>query len=128
MAHQHSQHSKQISSMPLLFEELALLPESFFPSSGVWWRASSLPVSLCGNSNCSAGDTQALQGVARTARIIGSSLPSVIYNSRCRKRASCIIRNSAQPASSTHNCLLFFFLQILQFTEHFLLLLLLFHI
>lgn len=55
--------------------------------------------------DCSAADRQALQQVVRTTqRIIGSSLPTIsdIYNSRCRTRALCIMRDSAQSADRLH--------------------------
>ncbi|KAI4893701.1 hypothetical protein NFI96_000602 [Prochilodus magdalenae] len=61
---------------------------------------------LCSSINvwhgsCSAADRKALQRVVKAAqRSVGVSLPTTtdIYTSRCRKRATCIMRDPTHPA------------------------------
>ncbi|KAI4890202.1 hypothetical protein NFI96_002001, partial [Prochilodus magdalenae] len=63
---------------------------------------------LCSSINvwhgsCSAADRKALQRVVKAAqRSVGVSLPTTtdIYTSRCRKRATCIMRDPTHPAHS----------------------------
>ncbi|KAI3376533.1 hypothetical protein L3Q82_016993 [Scortum barcoo] len=58
------------------------------------------------HGSCSAAEKKALQRVVKAAqRTVGCSLPTTtdIYTSRCRKRASCIMKD---PTHTTHtNCL-----------------------
>ncbi|KAI4891381.1 hypothetical protein NFI96_025937, partial [Prochilodus magdalenae] len=63
---------------------------------------------LCSSINvwhgsCSAADRKALQRVVKSAqRSVGVSLPTTtdIYTSRCRKRATCIMKDPTHPAHS----------------------------
>ncbi|KAI4901271.1 hypothetical protein NFI96_004577 [Prochilodus magdalenae] len=64
---------------------------------------------LCSSINvwhgsCSAADRKALQRVVKAAqRSVGVSLPTTttdIYTSRCRKRATCIMKDPTHPAHS----------------------------
>ncbi|KAI4896969.1 hypothetical protein NFI96_005599 [Prochilodus magdalenae] len=64
---------------------------------------------LCSSINvwhgsCSAADRKALQRVVKAAqRSVGVSLPTTttdIYTTRCRKRATCIMRDPTHPAHS----------------------------
>ncbi|TKS65279.1 putative RNA-directed DNA polymerase from transposon BS [Collichthys lucidus] len=53
------------------------------------------------HGNCSAAEKKALQRVVKAAqRTVGCSLSTTtdIYTSRCRKRASCIMKDSTHPA------------------------------
>ncbi|KAI4891554.1 hypothetical protein NFI96_034005 [Prochilodus magdalenae] len=55
------------------------------------------------HGSCSAADRKALQRVVKAAqRSVGVSLPTTtdIYTSRCRKRATCIMRDPTHPAHS----------------------------
>ena len=53
------------------------------------------------HGNCFAAEKKALQRVVKAAqRTVGHSLPTTtdIYTSRCRKRASCIMKDPIHPA------------------------------
>ncbi|KAI4887474.1 hypothetical protein NFI96_007943, partial [Prochilodus magdalenae] len=55
------------------------------------------------HGSCSAADRKALQRVVKAAqRSVGVSLPTTtdIYTSRCRKRATCIMKDPTHPAHS----------------------------
>ncbi|KAI4898399.1 hypothetical protein NFI96_002300 [Prochilodus magdalenae] len=55
------------------------------------------------HGGCSAADRKALQRVVKAAqRSVGVSLPTTtdIYTSRCRKRATCIMKDPTHPAHS----------------------------
>lgn len=69
---------------------LDLALQAMIPSTGVWWRASSLPTwpYVCTGRHWK---------VLKTAqRITGSCLPIIsdIYSIRCRKKSYCIMRDS----------------------------------
>lgn len=48
LEHQHSQHSGEAHQHLYLLRRLDLALQSSLPFTGVWWRASSHPASLCG--------------------------------------------------------------------------------
>ncbi|KAI4892922.1 hypothetical protein NFI96_001303 [Prochilodus magdalenae] len=55
------------------------------------------------HGSCSAADSKALQRVVKAAQMsVGVSLPTTtdIYTTRCRKRATCIIKDPTHPAHS----------------------------
>ncbi|KAI3364456.1 hypothetical protein L3Q82_011248, partial [Scortum barcoo] len=56
------------------------------------------------HGSCSAAEKKALQRVVKAAqRTVGCSLPTTtdIYTSRCRKRASCIMKDPTHTAHAT---------------------------